>query len=403
MIKSNLTIKNYLQKNHLNSRVNKKLSSSYKNVISQIIDKTVIPNQFFYLFNEKFRLNFKVNDLKKFKKYKTVVLVGMGGSILGSEAIYCLFRTKIKKNFYFLNDLNIDKIKKLKKKISVNKTLFLIISKSGDTIETVSNFFYLDILKKNSENIIIITEKTDNILFNISKRFNLFFIEHKNYIGGRYSVLSEVGLLPAYLMGLNISKLRKNIMKYFLNNQILREGSIKIANILKQKKISNIVFLNYSTNLNKFLSWAQQLIAESLGKKKQGFFPVISNVPKDHHSLLQLYLDGPKDKFFVIFSVKEESSKKLKVKKFINNKFFLNNKSLNQVKLAQKKALISTFKKNKISYREFKVKKISEETVGQLFAYFILETILIGKLLNINPFNQPAVEQVKKITKRILT
>ena len=204
-------------------------------------------------------------------------------------------------------------------------------------------------------------------------------------------------------MGLNISKLRKNIMKYFLNNQILREGSIKIANILKQKKISNIVFLNYSTNLNKFLSWAQQLIAESLGKKKQGFFPVISNVPKDHHSLLQLYLDGPKDKFFVIFSVKEESSKKLKVKKFINNKFFLNNKSLNQVKLAQKKALISTFKKNKISYREFKVKKVSEETVGQLFAYFILETILIGKLLNINPFNQPAVEQVKKITKRILT
>ena len=130
MIKSNLTIKNYLQKNHLNSRVNKKLSSSYKNVISQIIDKTVIPNQFFYLFNEKFRLNFKVNDLKKFKKYKTVVLVGMGGSILGSEAIYRLFRTKIKKNFYFLNDLNIDKIKSLKK-ISINKVFFLIISKSG--------------------------------------------------------------------------------------------------------------------------------------------------------------------------------------------------------------------------------------------------------------------------------
>ena len=136
----------------------------------------------------------------------------------------------------------------------------------------VSNFFYLDILKKNSENIIIITEKTDNILFNISKKFNLFFIEHKNFIGGRYSVLSEVGLLPAYLMGLNISKLRKNIMKYLLNDQILRDGSIKIANILIQKKIQNIVFLNYSTNLNKFLSWAQQLIAESLGKKNKDFF-----------------------------------------------------------------------------------------------------------------------------------
>ena len=403
MIKNNLTIKNYLQKKHLNLGVNKKLYSSYKNAISQIINKTAFPNQFFYLFNKKFRLNFKVNDLKKFKKYKTIVLVGMGGSILGSEAIYSLFRAKIKKNFYFLNDLNIDKINSLKKKISVNKTLFLIISKSGNTTETVSNFFYLDILKKNSKNIIIITEKTDSILFNISKKFNLFFIEHKNYIGGRYSVLSEVGLLPAYLMGLNIFKLRKNIMKYFLNNKILSVGSIKLANILMQKKIPNIVFLNYSSKLNKFLSWVQQLIAESLGKKKQGFFPVISNVPKDHHSLLQLYLDGPKDKLFVIFSVKEVSTKKLKVNKFLNNKFFLNNKSLNQIKSAQKKAIISTFKKNKISFREFEVKKISEETVGQLFAYFILETILIGKLLNINPFDQPAVEQVKKITKKILT
>ena len=122
---------------------------------------------------------------------------------------------------------------------------------------------------------------------------------------------------------------------------------------------------------------------------------------KDHHSLFN-YPDGPKDKFFVIL-VSKGVDKKLKVNKFLNNKFFLNNKSLNQIKSAQKKALISTFKKNKISYREFKVKKISEETVGQLFAYFILETILIGKLLNINPFNQPAVEQVKKITKRILT
>ena len=157
MIKNNLTIKNYLQKKHLNLGVNKKLYSSYKNAISQIINKTAFPNQFFYLFNKKFRLNFKVNDLKKFKKYKTIVLVGMGGSILGSEAIYSLFRAKIKKNFYFLNDLNIDKIKSLKKKISVKKTLFLIISKSGNTTETVSNFFYLDILKKNSKNIIIIT------------------------------------------------------------------------------------------------------------------------------------------------------------------------------------------------------------------------------------------------------
>ena len=204
-------------------------------------------------------------------------------------------------------------------------------------------------------------------------------------------------------MGLNLIKLRKNVSKYLFKEKTLKEGSTKIAKILSQKKIPNIVFLNYSSNLDKFLFWAQQLIAESLGKKNKGFFPIISTVPKDHHSLLQLYLDGPKDKLFIIFSTEEKMTKKLKINKFLKNKFFLNNKRLDQIKLAQKKAILKTFKKNKISFREFKIKNINEETIGELFSYFILETILVSKLSNIDPFDQPAVEEVKKITKKILT
>ncbi len=403
MIENNLIINNYIQKFHLNSHVAKNLNSQYKKKINQIKDKIKIPNQFFNLFNKDYNFSVDISDLKKFNGYKSVALIGMGGSILGAEAIYNFFKKNVKKDFYFLDDLDVSKIIEFKKKIRINKTLFLVISKSGNTIETLSNLFYLDILKKNSKNIIIITEKKDNILYNISKKFNLFFVEHKNYIGGRYSVLSEVGLIPAYFMGLNIFNLRKNMLKYFSDNKILKDGSIKLTNILIQKKIPNIVFLNYSSKLEKFLYWAQQLIAESLGKKTDGFFPTISNVPKDHHSLLQLYLEGPKDKLFVIFSSEEELTKKLRVNKLLNKRSLLNNKNLNQIKLAQKKALIETFKKKKISFREFKIKKINEETLGQLFSYFILETILIGKLKNINPFDQPAVEQVKKITRRILT
>ncbi len=402
MKENNLIIKNYIQKPHLNLKVGKKLHSKYKKVFKQVNSKLKIPNQFFYLFNKNHGLSTNISDLKRFKKFNTVVLIGMGGSILGSEAIYRYFNN-IKKKFYFLSDLDIVKIKKIKKKIIIKKTLFLIISKSGNTTETLSNLFYLNILKKKSKNIIVITEKKDSILFNITKKFSLFFIEHKKYIGGRYSVLSDVGLVPAYFMGINISKLRKNIYKYISSNQILKESSMKLANILLQKKIPNLVFLNYSKNLEKFLFWAQQLIAESLGKKNQGFFPIVSNVPKDHHSLLQLYLDGPKDKLFIIFSIDEKPTKKLIINKFLNKKkFFINNKSLNQIKSAQKNALISTLKKNKISFREFKLKKDNEETLGQLFSYFILETILIGKLMNINPFDQPAVEQVKVLTKKHL-
>ena len=104
-------------------------------------------------------------------------------------------------------------------------------------------------------------------------------------------------MLPAYLFGLNIIQLRKNIRKYFLgkHRSFLKDSSIKLASLIKQKKINNLIFLNYAPKLDKFLFWCQQLIGESLGKRTKGFLPVVSPAPKDHHSLLQLYLDGPKD------------------------------------------------------------------------------------------------------------
>ena len=237
----------------------------------------------------------------------------MGGSILGSEAIYDFFKDKIKKKIYFFNDLNETSIKNFKKEKEIKKILFIIISKSGNTIETLSNAFSLNIVKKNSENIIIITENKNNFLFSLAKKYNLFCVEHKKSIGGRYSVLSEVGIIPAYLMGINIKKLRSKILNFLegKNKILIKKNSIQLACLMKSKKIKSLIFLNYSPKLEKFLYWCQQLIAESLGKKSSGFLPVISNVPKDHHSLLQLYLDGPKDKLFNIFSCEEKSYEKI--------------------------------------------------------------------------------------------
>ena len=155
--------------------------------------------------------------------------------------------------------------------------------------------------------------------------------------------------------------------------------------------------------LEKFLFWNQQLIAESLGKKNKGFLPLISNVPKDHHSLLQLYLSGPKDKIFYIFSEEKIKSPKIKNSKSMDVRLtFLKNKTLGQIKKAQKNALIMNLKKNGIPFREFRIKNTNEETLGELFSYFMIETAIIGKLANINPFNQPAVEQIKENTKKLL-
>ena len=172
---------------------------------------------------------------------------------------------------------------------------------------------------------------------------------------------------------------------------------------MNSNKFNNLVFLNYFPELDKFLYWGQQLIAESLGKKNMGFLPIVSKAPKDHHSLLQLYLDGPKDKIFNIFSFEKKTKEKINIDKNFGIKIFLNRKLLSGIKNAQKKALIKTFIKKNIPFREFKIKKINEEILGELFSFFIIETIIVGKLLNINPFNQPAVEQVKVDTKKLLT
>ena len=329
----------------------------------------------------------------------------MGGSILGSEAIYNFLNIKIKKKIYFFNDLNPESIAILKKKRNFNKVLFLIISKSGNTVETLSNTFVLNIIKKNAKNIIVISEKKNNFLFNLSKKFNLFFVEHKHYIGGRYSVLSEVGIIPAYLMGVNILKLRTGIIKFLKSKKMtfLKDSTTKLAYLLNSKKINNLIFLCYSPEIEKFLFWCQQLIAESLGKKNKGFLPVISRVPKDHHSLLQLYLDGPKDKLFYIFSHKKKSKEKINISKILKINNFLNKKNLSTIKSAQKKSLIDVFKQKKIPFREFKINKINEEVLGELFSYFILETVITGKLASLNPYNQPAVEQVKVKTKKLLS
>ena len=269
----------------------------------------------------------------------------------------------------------------------------------------MANAFSLNLLKKNSNNVIIISERKNNLLFNISRNLNLFHIDHKDYVGGRYSVLSEVGIVPAYLMGVNITNLRKKIRDCLnkSNKVFLKYNSIKMAELLIFKRNNNLIFLNYVPELEKFLYWCQQLIAESLGKRDKGFLPVISNVPKDHHSLLQLYLDGPKDKFFSIFSCDNKSKNTISLKSKIFKKNDLNKKRLSVIKNAQKNALIKAFKKNKIPFREFKIKKLNEATLGKLFSYFIVETILIGKLIGINPFNQPAVEEVKVFTKQFLS
>ncbi len=395
--------KNYIQNEFLNSQNNKKLEKSFSNIFNHIYKNINTSKDVFNSFSNKFKFNFKSSDLIKFRKFKNVVIVGMGGSILGAEAIYFFLKKKIKKKFIFLNNLDENKLDLIKKDKKLNQILFIVISKSGNTIETLTNICALKIIKKKSKNIIVITEKKQNQLYSLVKKMDLFHIEHRKYIGGRYSILSEVGMIPAYLMGLNINNFRKNLLKHFKdkNKNYLKDSAIKLVKIINNKKLNNLVFFNYSPELDKFLYWCQQLIAESLGKKGKGFLPIISPAPKDHHSLLQLYLDGPKDKLFYIFSSDINNKVKINSKNLDKNFYFLNN-SVSKIKTAQKNSFVEVLKKKRIPFREFTIREFSEQTLGELFSYFLLETVIVGKLASLNPFNQPAIEELKINTKKAL-
>jgi len=345
--------------------------------------------------SSNYKNSFTNKIIKKYKKYQIFRLIGMGGSTLGTQTIYSFLNHKIKKNFLFIDNLNPKNDKNSKKKI-VN----LIVSKSGNTIETIvnSNIYF----KKKDTNIFI-TENKNNYLYLLAKKLKSEIIHHNNFIGGRYSVLSEVGMLPAELMGLNPGKF-KQLNSLIKNQKFLRaliQNVQSTLHFVKNNRFNSII-INYDEKSDNLFKWYQQLLAESLGKNKKGILPIVSTMPKDNHSLMQLYLDGFKNNFFTFFFVHEKKTDKINNKYILSSKSFLKNKNLSNILYSQMKASENVFKNKNIPFRTFEIKKRDEKTLGELFCFFILETILIAEALNINPYDQPAVELIKKETKKIL-
>ena len=366
--------------------------SSVKKKLQTILEEN---NQIIESLSSNYKNSFNKKQVKKYKKILNYRVIGMGGSTLGTQAIYDFLKDKIKKKFLFYDNLK-PSIKKNEKKKFIN----LIVSKSGNTIETIVNF---NILIKKKDRNIFITENKKSYLYLLAEKLKAEIIHHNNYIGGRYSVLSEVGMLPAELMGLSSDDFKQfNFLiknKNFINSLISNVSSTLY--FIKNKKFNSII-INYDEKSENLFKWYQQLVAESLGKKKKGLLPIISSMPKDNHSVMQLYLDGFQNNFYTFFYSHENKLVKINNNQLLQSKNHLRNKDLSKIIFAQKKATENVFKKKKIPFRSFEIKKRDEKTLGELFCFFILETILIGKTLKVNPFDQPAVELVKKETKKIL-
>jgi len=358
-------------------------------------------------------LEYTIEQTEKFKKNKkNFVVFGTGGSNLGARALINIL-TDQPKNILFFDNIDPLFFQNKLVNLDIKSTGFIIISKSGTTPETLSQFGSVinianekNILEKLYENSLVVTEFKNSPLYNIAKRNNCMLLEHKKDIGGRYSIFSNVGMIPAILADLDVKKIHEGALRTIEKNNFV--NSLKFAQIFKFCSSNNYlsnVMMTYSDGLNYFGKWYLQLWAEIIVKNNKGVTPLHAIGTTDQHIQLQLYLDGPKDKFFT-FIKSNYKNKGLKIDLEIMKEESVNyliNKTMGDLMHAEQDATIDTFKLNYFKFREILLEEINEESIGSLMAESIIETIAACIYFDVDPFDQPAVEQGKILTKKYLS
>ena len=345
---------------------------------------------------------------KKFKNIDNFLLIGTGGSSLGAKAIISLYNQK---KINFIENLDPSTLKNFFKNNKKNNLGLLIISKSGETLEVLCLFDILMNSFKNNfdltNNTLIISDKKNSTLRNIANKYGIDVLDHDKNIGGRFSCFSLTGLLPMYLAGVNSIKLKELVDKSFKKN-LLRKNKVNsifitaVSQIMNKKEITGHIFLVYSDRLMNVGNWYKQLWNESLGKNGLGLHLISALGAVDQHSQLQMWLDGPKNLIFTIVIPKKRTHD-FKVK---NNKnilpAYLNNKRMGDLLNIMAESTAAELRKAGAYVRIIYIEDDKEESVIKLMTSFILEVSLIGKLIGINPFDQPAVEKVKLRIKKNL-
>ena len=390
---------------------NNKILSDLNNKLIKIkkgINKT--PNEFSFLRsdNNKEIFSYLKKYKKKFKNIDNFLLIGTGGSSLGAKAIISLYNQK---KINFIENLDPSTLKNFFKNNKKNNLALLIISKSGETLEVLCLFDILMNSFKNNfdlkNNTLIISDKKKSTLRNIANKYSIDVLDHDETIGGRFSCFSLTGLLPMYLAGINSIKLKELVDKSF-KKDLLNKNNVNnifitaVSQIIKKKKITGHIFLVYSDSLMNVGNWYKQLWNESLGKNGLGLYLISALGAVDQHSQLQMWLDGPKNLIFTIVIPKKRTNDfKVKNKKNILPAY-LNNKRIGDLLNIMAESTAAELRKAGAYVRIIYIEDDKEESVIKLMTSFILEVSLIGKLIGINPFDQPAVEKVKLRIKKNL-
>lgn len=369
---------------------------------------------------------------KQKSKFESIVVLGIGGSALGllavNQAINNLYYNELKKRkapkLYVLDNIDPALIRETEEAIDLSKTLFVVISKSGVNVEPIAQYLYFrnKIEQKKlpvKKHFVFITDEKKGHLRAVARDENITAFTIPDNVGGRFSVLTPVGLLPAALVGINISKIlagaREMSKSLFLAN-FSQNIAFQMANLqykLFQKGRSINVLMPYSQHLIRLADWYRQLLAESIGKEKNragnkvnvGITPVNALGATDQHSQLQLYNEGPQDKL-IIFIRLLNASKKLVIPappKQLVGISFLQNTSFDELLDLEYQGTAAALTKNCRLNFTIEIDEVNEMTLGELFMFFEGSVAFLGELFNVDAFNQPGVELSKQITKDLLS
>jgi len=358
-------------------------------------------------------------------KFDDIVLLGIGGSALGAitlqQSLKHLFENELparKRKFprlHVIDNIDPELISGVEDIIDYRRTLFIVASKSGKTPETISQYFYFrkkceDKKLNHRKHFVFITEPGKGLLGELSKKENIQTFYIPENVGGRFSVLTAVGLVPAALIGINLNELiegAKKMRETCFSKNFEKNVAYRIAAsqyLLYKKGINITVLFPYSQRLIKFTDWYKQLLAESIGKEKIGITPVNALGVTDQHSQNQLYNDGPNDKFYIFIKIANlgETVKIPHLYPKDENTNYLKNVTFNRLMHTEQEGTIQALIHNKRPTIVLNIDKVDEYNLGMLFMLFECSTAYLGEFFGINTYNQPGVELSKIITKKLL-
>lgn len=363
--------------------------------------------------------------VEKFQQFQDILILGTGGSSLGGQALYALKTSVLPSpRLHFIETIDSEYFAQKLALINPQNTGVIAISKSGNTPETLlQTLLCLQHWRQNhlavQKHFLFLTQPEEekrssqgeptNLLRSVALSHKIDVLDHPKDIGGRYAVFTSVGLLPLWLSSLDPWALRLGARQQL--HQILAASSpqecppLQAAlhlNSLAAKGITEAVMMPYRQALVPFSFWYRQLWAESLGKNGKGITPVLALGPVDQHSQLQLYLDGPRNKFFTFLAIQTVEKDHTVQEPQESSLKFLENVSLNQLLAAEEKATREVLSA-RAPTRLLTMERFSEETCGALMMHFFAETLSMALLWSVNPFDQPAVEQGKKLALRYLS